>query len=65
MDGHFIRSDTFCAFFEHDVAVINGKPVLLSTFKYIYEALGITSNEEEPFTMDFFRFFLTLQRKHF
>jgi hypothetical protein len=27
--------------------------VLLSTFKYIYEALGITSNEEEPFTMDF------------
>ena len=37
------------AHFEHDVALINGKPVLLSTFKYIYEALGITSNEEEPF----------------
>lgn len=41
------------AHFEHDVAIINGKPVLLSTFKYIYEALGIKSNEEEPFTMDF------------
>jgi methionyl aminopeptidase len=33
--------------------VINGKPVLLSTFKYIYEALGIKSNEEAPFRMDF------------
>jgi len=41
------------AHFEHDVAIISGKPVLLSTFKYIYEALGIQSNEEEPFTMDF------------
>lgn len=41
------------AHFEHNVAIIGGKPVLLSTFKYIYEALGITSNEEEPFTMDF------------
>ena len=41
------------AHFEHDVAIINGKPVLLSTFKYIYEALGIKSDEEAPFTMDF------------
>ncbi|ASK28998.1 type I methionyl aminopeptidase [Chryseobacterium sp. T16E-39] len=41
------------AHFEHDVAVINGKPVLLSTFKYVYEALGIQSDEEEPFQMDF------------
>jgi len=41
------------AHFEHDVAIINGKPVLLSTFKYIYEALGIESDEEAPFTMDF------------
>jgi len=41
------------AHFEHDVAIISGKPVLLSTFKYIYEALGIQSKEEEPFTMDF------------
>lgn len=37
------------AHFEHDVAVINGKPILLSTFKYIYEALGISSNEEDDF----------------
>ena len=41
------------AHFEHDVTIINGKPVLLSTFKYIYEALGIKSDEEAPFTMDF------------
>lgn len=41
------------AHFEHDVAIINGKPVLLSTFKYIYEALGIKSNEEDAFTLDF------------
>jgi methionyl aminopeptidase len=37
------------AHFEHDVALVNGKPELLSTFDYIYEALGITSDEEEPF----------------
>lgn len=37
------------AHFEHDVALINGKPQLLSTFDYIYEALGITSDEELPF----------------
>lgn len=41
------------AHFEHDVAIIQGKPVLLSTFKYIYEALGIVSDEEAPFTFDF------------
>ncbi|MEZ4936253.1 MAG: type I methionyl aminopeptidase [Crocinitomicaceae bacterium] len=29
------------AHFEHDVAVVNGLPVKLSTFDYIYEALGI------------------------
>ncbi len=27
------------AHFEHDVAVVNGKPEVLSTFKYIEEAL--------------------------
>jgi len=37
------------AHFEHDVALINGKPELLSTFQYIYEALGIKSDEEMPF----------------
>ncbi len=37
------------AHFEHDVALVNGKPELLSTFYYIYDALGIDSNEEEAF----------------
>ena len=41
------------AHFEHDVCIIGGRPVLLSTFKYIYEALGIESDEEKPFTVDF------------
>lgn len=31
------------AHFEHDVAIVDGKPDILSTFDYIYEALGITS----------------------
>ena len=34
------------AHFEHDVAVVNGKPVILSTFDYIEEALGISKNGE-------------------
>ncbi len=37
------------AHFEHNIALINGKPELLSTFAYVYEALGITSNEENEF----------------
>lgn len=37
------------AHFEHDVAILNGKPELLSTFKYINEALGIVTNEEDEF----------------
>jgi len=37
------------AHFEHDVALVNGKPELLSTFQYIYDALGIESDEEKPF----------------
>ena len=37
------------AHFEHNVALVDGKPELLSTFQYIYEALGITSDEETPF----------------
>lgn len=37
------------AHFEHDIALIDGKPELLSTFQYIYEALGIKSGEEEEF----------------
>lgn len=37
------------AHFEHDVALIDGKPELLSTFQYIYDALGIKSDEEQEF----------------
>ncbi|NJB70756.1 methionyl aminopeptidase [Saonia flava] len=37
------------AHFEHNVALVNGKPELLSTFQYIYEALGIESDEENEF----------------
>ncbi len=33
------------AHFEHDVAIVNGKPEVLSTFKFVYEALGL----EDPF----------------
>src|SRR5690554_977575 len=35
------------AHFEHDVALVDGKPEILSTFYYIYKALGIESNEED------------------
>tara|TARA_B100000965_G_C19592184_1_gene758455 strand:+ start:2145 stop:2954 length:810 start_codon:yes stop_codon:yes gene_type:complete len=35
--------------FEHNVAIIDGKPNLLSTFDYIYESLGIKSDEENKF----------------
>lgn len=37
------------AHFEHDVALIDGRPKLLSTFDYVYKALGIESNEEDEF----------------
>ena len=37
------------AHFEHNVAIVDGKPELLSTFKYVYEALGIESDEEDEF----------------
>ena len=37
------------AHFEHNVAIINGKPEILSTFKFIYESLGISSDEEDEF----------------
>ena len=35
------------AHFEHNVALVDGKPELLSSFQYIYSALGIVSDEEE------------------
>jgi methionyl aminopeptidase len=37
------------AHFEHNVALVNGKPELLSTFGYIYDAIGIESDEENEF----------------
>ena len=37
------------AHFEHDIALVDGKPELLSTFKYIYKAMGIESDEEDEF----------------
>lgn len=37
------------AHFEHNVAIVDGKPELLSTFAYVYKALGIESNEENEF----------------
>ena len=39
------------AHFEHDVAIISGKPQLLSTFAYINEALGIETDEEAEFSV--------------
>lgn len=35
------------AHFEHDVALVDGKPDILSTFKYIEEALGISNKPVE------------------
>ena len=40
------------AHFEHDIAIIDGKPEILSTFKYIYQALGIESDEEDAFRQE-------------
>lgn len=37
------------AHFEHNVALVNGKPELLSTFAYINQALRIETNEEDEF----------------
>lgn len=37
------------AHFEHNIAIVDGKPELLSTFDYIYEVLGIQSDEEKEF----------------
>ena len=34
------------AHFEHNVAILNGKPEILSTYDYIYEALGIKNSHD-------------------
>ena len=39
--------------FEHNIAIINGQPEILSTFKYIYDSLNIFSNEEDEFHKHF------------
>lgn len=43
------RDNKPSAHFEHNIAIVNGKPKLLSTFDYIYDSLGIKSDEEIPF----------------
>ncbi|WP_185874119.1 type I methionyl aminopeptidase [Blattabacterium cuenoti] len=35
--------------YEHNVAIVDGSPCLLSTFSYIYKELNIKSSEEKPF----------------
>ena len=37
------------AHFEHDVAIVDGKPELLSTFKYIDKVLGTKTSAEDEF----------------
>ena len=41
------------AHFEHNVAIVNGKPELLSTFACINKALGIVRKDEVPFQNHF------------
>ena len=50
-DGWTIKTadNKASAHFEHDVALVNGKPELLSTFSYVNDALGIITNEESEF----------------
>jgi methionyl aminopeptidase len=48
------RDNKPSAHFEHDVAIVKGKPELLSTFAYVYEALGIVSDEEDEFRREAF-----------
>ena len=40
------------AHYEHNVAIVNGKPELLSTFKYVNDALGIETNIEDEFRIN-------------
>lgn len=43
------RDNQPSAHFEHNVAIVDGKPRLLSTFQYIYDVLGIVTDEEKPY----------------
>ena len=40
--------------FEHDIALVNGQPEILSTFKYVHQALGIIDNREDEFRKELF-----------
>jgi methionyl aminopeptidase len=44
------RDNRPSAHFEHNIAMVDGKPELLSTFAYINEALGIETDEELEYT---------------
>lgn len=39
------------AHFEHDVAIIDGRPEILSSFKFVYDALGIENPFEEAMSL--------------
>lgn len=43
------KDNSYSAHFEHNVAVIDNNPVLLSTFDYVHKVLGIITNEEDKF----------------
>ncbi len=43
------RDNKPSAHFEHNVAIIDGAPEILSTFDYVHEVLGITTDEEKPY----------------
>ena len=40
--------------FEHDIAIVNGQPEILSTFAYVHKALGITCTRENDFRQQAF-----------
>jgi methionyl aminopeptidase len=40
--------------FEHDIAIVDGQPEILSTFAYVHEALGIVSDAEDAFRKEAF-----------
>ena len=40
------------AHFEHDIAVVDGKPVILSTFDYVHEALNKENDRRKAVLLD-------------
>ena len=46
---HLVETRKPSAHFEHNIAIVDGQPELLSTFDYVYQALGIQSDEEDRF----------------